>query len=148
MVDIRHRVGINAPIGEVYSALATREGLARWWTCDVDGECRPGGTLAFSFGYPEPWVAMQVTELVPAARVRWRCVKGPDEWVNTTITFELKEEGDGTVLLFTHADWREPVEFMSHCSTKWAYFLLGLKAGFEGGKASPWPDDAPVSSWG
>ena len=37
---------------------------------------------------------------------------------------------------------------MGHCSTKWAYFLLGLKAGLEGGKATPWPDDMPISSWG
>ena len=53
-----------------------------------------------------------------------------------------------TVLLFTHADWREPVEFMHHCSTKWAYFLLGLKAGFEGGSATPYPGDMAISRWG
>jgi hypothetical protein len=35
-------------------------------------------------------------------------------------------------LLFTHAEWREPDEFIHHCSTKWAYFLLGLKAWLEG----------------
>ena len=40
------------------------------------------------------------------------------------------KDGDGeTVVLFTHADWREPVEFMHHCSTKWATFLIGLRNG-------------------
>ena len=39
------------------------------------------------------------------------------------------------MLLFTNADWREPVEFMHHCSTKWGYHLLGLK----GGKGHPIP---------
>ena len=58
------------------------------------------------------------------------------------------EPGGETVLLFTHADWREPVEFMHHCSTKWAYFLLGLKAGLEGGPATPYPQDMAISSWG
>jgi hypothetical protein len=52
------------------------------------------------------------------------------------------------VVLFTHAGWREPVEFMHHCSTKWAYFLLGLKAGLEGGPATPYPEDMAISSWG
>jgi hypothetical protein len=52
------------------------------------------------------------------------------------------------VLLFTHASWREPVEFMHHCSTKWAYFLLGLKAWLEGGEATPFSDDMNISSWG
>ena len=52
------------------------------------------------------------------------------------------------MLRFAQAGWREPVEFMAHCSTKWAYFLLGLKDGFEGGKATPFPDDEHISSWG
>ena len=47
-----------------------------------------------------------------------------------------------------HADWREPAEFMHHCSTKWAYFLLGLKAGLEGGSATPYPGDMAISTWG
>ena len=32
--------------------------------------------------------------------------------------------------------------------TKWAYFLLGLNDDFEGGKATPFPDDEHISSWG
>ncbi len=50
---------------------------------------------------------------------------GPSEWVDTEFTFELQQGGaDGeTVLLFTNDGWREPVEFMHHCSTKWASFL-------------------------
>lgn len=52
------------------------------------------------------------------------------------------------MLLFTHGDWREPVEFMHHCSTKWAYHLLGLKGWLEGGEATPYPADKRISSWG
>jgi uncharacterized protein YndB with AHSA1/START domain len=148
MPDIRHRVGIKAPIGEVYDAIATRDGVARWWTRDVEGESRPGGSLAFGFGSPEPSAVMEVTELVPSTRASWQCINGPDDWVDTTVTFELNADGEETVVMFTHAGWQAPVDFMHHCSTKWAYFLIGLKDGFEGGKATPWPDDAPVSSWG
>ena len=148
MPDIRHRVGINAPISEVYDAVATRDGLAKWWTRDVTGQSQPGGSLEFRFGGPDAAAVMEVTELSPQSRVQWRCVEGPDEWKNTTISYELEENGDETVVLFSHADWREPVEFMGHCSTKWAYFLLGLKSGLEDGKATPWPDDKPIDSWG
>lgn len=148
MPDIRHRVGINAPIDTVYESLATRDGLAGWWTRDVDGEPSRGASLAFSFGGPEPAAVMEVTELDPPARVRWKCTDGPPEWRNTMLTFEVKEAGDETAVLFTHAGWREPAEFMHHCSTKWAYYLIGLKAGLEGGKSTPWPEDAPISSWG
>jgi uncharacterized protein YndB with AHSA1/START domain len=150
MADIRHRVGVGAPAERVYQALATREGLAQWWTRDVGGDEEKGGKLEFFFGGPEPAAVMEVTDLVPGRRVGWRCVEGPEEWVGTTLTFDLSpQDQDGqTAVLFRHGDWREPVVFMYHCSTKWAYFLLGLKAGLEGGAATPYPDDMKISNWG
>ncbi len=148
MASIRHRVGITAPPARVYEALTTKEGLSGWWTREVDGDPHLGGTLRFFFGSPEPGAVMEVVELAPTHHVGWRCVQGADEWVGTHLTFDLKPSGDETVVLFTHADWREPVEFMYHCSAKWAYFLLGLKAWLEGGEATPYPDDMKISSWG
>jgi uncharacterized protein YndB with AHSA1/START domain len=148
MADILHRVGIAAPPARVYEALTTTEGLSRWWTRDVDGDPNQGGTLRFFFGGTEPGAVMEVVDLAPAQRVEWRCVGGmADEWVGTHLIFDLKPAEGETVLLFTHADWREPVEFMHHCSTKWAYFLLGLKAWLEGGEATAWPNDMHISNW-
>lgn len=148
MADIRHRVGISAPREQVYAALATREGLSGWWTRDTAGGDAVGSKLEFFFGQPEPGAVMEVVELVPGQRVAWRCVQGPDEWVDTVLSFDLSESGGETVVMFTHADWREPAEFMHHCSTKWAYFLLGMKTGLEGGSATPYPEDMAISSWG
>ena len=48
---------------------------------------------------------------------------------------------------FTHAGWVEPVEFLAHCSTKWAVFLLSLKALVETGTGAPAPDDVAISDW-
>src|SRR5450631_1926253 len=139
MADIRHRVGIDAPRERVYEAVATVEGLSTWWTGTVDGDPSAGGRLRFFFSRPEPGAVMEVTEALPGERVAWRCVEGPQEWVGTEITFDMRD-GDGeTVLAFAHTGWREPVEFMSHCSTKWAYFLLGLKAWQDGGAPTAYP---------
>jgi Activator of Hsp90 ATPase homolog 1-like protein len=146
MADIRHRVGIAAPPEEVYEKLATTQGLASWWTQDVSGDATVGGRLGFGFG-PDRNLEMEVVEPNATDHVGWRCVKGPDEWLGTTFSFDLEPGADETVLLFTHAGWREPVEFMHHCSTKWAYFILGLKASLEGGKATPYPGDMHISSW-
>jgi uncharacterized protein YndB with AHSA1/START domain len=143
--DIRHRVGIAAPQRRVYEMLSTKEGLAGFWT-QVEGDSEVGGKLSFFFGGPDPAVVMEVVELSPDDRVQWRVVKGPPEWVGTTITFELKESGGETVLLFTHADWREPIEFMHHCSTKWSTFLIGLRSGLEGGSFTAFPNDTKISS--
>ena len=49
--------------------------------------------------------------------------------------------------MFKHQDWREPVEFMHHCSTKWAIFLMSLKALVETGKGAPNPVDVKIDNW-
>jgi len=149
MVDILHRVGIAAPASSVYESFTTIDGLSTWWTEDLTGDPRPGGRIEFRFGGPDRRVVMDVVSATPETQVVWRGVEGgPAEWVDTTLTFDIVASGDETVLRLAHAGWREPVEFMAHCTTKWAYFLLGLKAGFEGGKATPFPDDEHISSWG
>ena len=151
MADIRHRVGIAAPLTAIYEKLTTTEGLAGWWAGKVDGDPALGGRLRFFFGGENPSAVMEVVDLTPSGCVGWRCVEGPAEWVGTSVTFDLKQDGTAgeTVLLFTHAGWREPVEFMHHCSTKWAYFLLiSLKRWLEGGEATPYPKDLKASNWG
>jgi uncharacterized protein YndB with AHSA1/START domain len=146
MEAIRHRVGIQAPQAEVLSKLTTLDGLATWWTRDVTGDPGIGGELKFSFGSPERVVGAEVVE-VTDRHVVWRCTVGPDEWVGGRFTFDLEQTGDETVLKFTQS-WREPVDFMFHCSTKWGFFLLGLKASLEGGKGTPFPGELQISSWG
>ena len=120
MVDILHRIGISAPASQVYDAVATIGGLSSWWTESVTGDSAPGGRLTFTFGAPDRIVVVEVVAATPDARVVWRCVGGPSEWMDTTMTFDLEQSGDETVLRFAHAGWREPVEFMGHCSSKWA----------------------------
>ncbi len=142
MPDIRHRVVMSAPLDRVYSAIATKEGLSDWWTRDgVRGESTEGSTVEFYFGQPEPAAVMEVTRLDPDGQVSWSCVAGADEWVGTKLTFELTAEDGETVVLFTHADWRDPSDFMAHCSARWAYFLLSLKSLVETGTGTPSPED-------
>jgi uncharacterized protein YndB with AHSA1/START domain len=148
MDTIRHRVGINAAPRDVYEAIATREGGTRWWTRDVEGDDTLGGKLTYRFGSPDRVAVMELAELAPPSRVMWRCVDGPDEWIGTTITFDLRRDGDETVVLFTHAGWREPVEFMHHCTSAWGSFLVSLKHEVEAGAGAPFPDHEKISSWG
>jgi uncharacterized protein YndB with AHSA1/START domain len=150
MVDILHRVGIKAPLAEVYRALATREGVAGWWTTDTQGDSRVGGVLKFRFSSEGKEIGgfdMKVLALEAGKRVLWEVVEGPEEWIGTKIGFEIKQEGEYAVVLFRHEGWKEPVEFMSHCSTKWATFLLSLKSLVETGKGNPSPDDVKISNW-
>jgi uncharacterized protein YndB with AHSA1/START domain len=42
MIDIIHRVGIRAPVADVYRAIASIEGVAGWWT-EGDGRVNRRG---------------------------------------------------------------------------------------------------------
>ena len=151
MVDILHRVGITASPEAVYEALTTIEGLTGWWTSDVRGDGDAGGVVQFRFRFddsPDPvGFDMSVLEAKPAARVLWEVVDGPEEWIGTQVTWDLRMEGDFTIIMFAHQGWREPVEFMHHCSTKWATFLVSLKSFVETGTGAPAPDEERVGDW-
>jgi uncharacterized protein YndB with AHSA1/START domain len=142
MPDIRHRVAISAPLERVYEAVATKDGISEWWTRDgVRGTSSEGSRIQFYFGGPEPAAVMEVIRLTPYDQVKWSCADGAVEWVGTGLSFDLAHADDETVVLFAHADWREPTEFMAHCSARWAYFLLSLKSYLETGKGTPFPED-------
>lgn len=145
MVDILHRIGVSSSPDDVYAALTTADGLASWWTEDTDGDGNVGGVLRFRF---EPGgFDMKVLQAQPAELVLWEVVDGPEEWIGTRIRFELKQEEGFTIVLFRHEGWKEPVEFMYHCSTKWATFLMSLKNLVETGKGEPAPHDVKISNW-
>ena len=144
MVDILHRVGVKSPTPDkVYDALTSIDGLAAWWTDDTTGSTEPGGVIEFRF--PAGGFDMQVVEQRPDEHVAWKVVGGPDEWVGTTIDWQLRQDGDYTVVLFRHQGWKEPVEFMHHCSTKWATYLMSLKSLVESGAGAPSPHDVHVA---
>lgn len=145
MPDILHRVGIKSSMDDAYKALTTLDGLSGWWTNNTQGESRVGGVLRFRFG--AGGFDMKILELHPATSVLWQVVEGPEEWIGTKVAWELKQQDGYTVILFKHQGWREPVEFMHHCSTKWAVFLMSLKSLLETGKGSPDPNDIKIDNW-
>ena len=151
LVDIIHRIGMKAPLTKVYEALATIEGVAGWWTEETSGDSKPGGTVQVLFRSPEGTevgrMAFEMVEPKPNQSLRWRFLSGPPEWLGTEVTFELTRDGDQTLLVFGHRNWREPVEFMAHCSMKWATFLLSLKQLTESGEGRPSPRDVKIDNW-
>jgi uncharacterized protein YndB with AHSA1/START domain len=151
MVDIVHRVGIKAPVSQVYAALSTIDGLAGWWTRSTTGRSQVGEVIAFRFhtetGEEIGGFDMDVLDLVPDQKVRWRVEAGPAEWLGTEIEFLLSRQDDHTIVRFGHRKWREEVEFTAHCSTKWATFLLSLRDLVETGQGKPAPHDLRIGNW-
>jgi uncharacterized protein YndB with AHSA1/START domain len=147
MPDILHKMGTrSASPNDVYAALTSLKGLSGWWTTTTHGVGdKVGGVVQFRFN--AGGFDMKVLELVPGKRVLWQVVDGPEEWMGTKISFDIRQENDWTIVLFRHEGWKEPVEFMHHCSTKWAIFLLSLKSMLETGKGAPAPDEIKIDAW-
>ena len=74
MVDIIHRIGVRSSASSVYKALATIEGLAHWWTEEVEGDEQVGGKIKFRFrsetGDVKGEMVMEVQELDAGTNVR------------------------------------------------------------------------------
>ncbi len=151
MGTIFHRIGIKAPAQKVYEALATTKGISGWWTDQVSGESETGKTIVARFysseGKEIGCMNMKVMALEPAKKVHWNFTAGPQEWIGTDIIFDLHEEGDYTIVLFHHINWREEIEFKAHCSMKWATFMLSLRELVETGKGKPSPNDIKIDNW-
>jgi uncharacterized protein YndB with AHSA1/START domain len=148
MPNILHRLTIDAPPQRVHELIATSDGLEAWWTGrPVTGDEQVGGELSFYFSdHGDAAMTFEVVEREPE-RIVWRCVGGPESWLDTHVTYALSPRDDGgTTMLFSHAGWREESEFMHGCSTNWAGFLIGLKSGAEGGDFAAYPA-GEISRW-
>lgn len=147
MAEIHHRLVIRAPIERVYEALTTVEGLRRWWTTDVNGAPdEAGAVVQFRFGTMGP--DMRVEALTRPTRVEWLCVnhaRQAEEWIGTRFAFALSEANGAVVVRFQQSGWRGASDFLAHCSTKWATFLLSLRESVETGAGRPFPYDLQIA---
>ncbi len=148
MPNILHRLTIDAPPERVHQLAATKQGIEQWWTGrPVTGTEELGGQLSVYFRDPaRPAATFEVLELDPQ-RIVWRCVAGPEDWIDTRVTFALTSREDGgTTLLFGHDGWRRESDLMNGCSTNWAAYLMSLKSGAEGQGFNAYPG-GEISRW-
>ncbi|MGD2083469.1 MAG: SRPBCC domain-containing protein [Chromatiales bacterium] len=138
MAEIVHQIGIDGTDRAVYHALTTSEGLACWWTDDVQAEAREGSVATFGFSGHSVVFRMEVSELVPGRRVRWHCLGDFDEWTGTDLAFDIEEAVEGGVVLcFTHAGWATTEGAYRHCNTDWGRLMYSLKDHIEGRGQGP-----------
>ncbi|MDH3387285.1 MAG: SRPBCC domain-containing protein [Gammaproteobacteria bacterium] len=143
MAEIRHRVGIKGSAAGIYELLTTDAGLSRWWTTDTGGAGEVGSIIHFRFGDDGP--RFEVIELIADRLVRWRHHgELPNAWMGTEVLFELSQDEKQTIVNFSHYNWQKSDEFLAHCSTKWAIFMMSIKSCIESGRGQPYPDDIHI----
>lgn len=159
MPTIYQSLFVAATAEKVYDAIVSLEGLSAWWSPDVTQAAAPDSGFRVSFGptYRKEFI---VEELTPVS-IRWRCIAGADEWIGSSVRFDLESGGaesllrahpemadqirqqsefeHGTLLSLTHTDWREYTPMFAECSYTWSRFLRSLKLLCETGCGRPWP---------
>lgn len=143
MANINHQIGVKTDLNSVLSALTTIQGLSQWWTSETEGNAEEGGKIRFLFNGAGPEVNVRK---VSNRGVEWRCIAGPDEWMDTDIVFDLENRGDETAVYFQHRNWKSETPFLSHCSMKWAVFMLSLKNYLETGTGNAFPNDIAIEA--
>lgn len=139
MEKIEHINYIKAPVGHVYEALTTYEGLANVWTRELVVKPQVGFVNEFGFG-DNLGTKMKIAVLVKNKKIVWECIASDPEWVGTGISFELEERENITAVILKHYDWRSLTEFYRYCNYNWAMFLLSLKLYCEGEAGTPFQD--------
>ena len=142
MAGIYHQVGVNVDITSVYQAITSQEGLSNWWT-KTTGDTSVGSKLNFHFN--EQIIEMTILELITDKKIVWQCTEKKSEWKDTIITFNLEATDEQIFINFSHTNWAEQSNLCSHCSTKWAVFMLSLKTYLETGKGRAFPDDVHIN---
>jgi uncharacterized protein YndB with AHSA1/START domain len=125
MKTIHHVVDIAAPPGPVWAALTTQEGLAGWWSTEVDVD---GDRVSFTFaGDFNP--VMEVTRRVQGRELEWRCTAGHDKWMDNTFPFELVALDDArTRLRFSqHYAVELSDDDYGTYNFNWGYYLESLR---------------------
>ncbi|MGH2757189.1 MAG: SRPBCC family protein [Actinomycetota bacterium] len=138
MAEILLRVPVEAEADDVYSALATEEGVRGWWSAKTEGPAGVGSTLKVSFPDAPITFDFEVTEANEAKRIAWHCLAGPPEWIGTDISFEVQASPEGgNSVLFTHGGWKTTAESFPFIAYSWAQILPRLKKLAEKGERDP-----------
>ena len=137
MKKIIHFLRIHAAPETVFRALTKEEGLSGWWSTRVNVD-ESAGVIHFRFaGDFNP--DMKVTSADLNRLVEWTCVAGHDNWQNNTFSFELRETGGETNLMFVQVYAQElSDEVYGTYNFNWGYYLQSLKTFCETGKGSPY----------
>lgn len=104
MATIMQGLSIKCKPDQIYAALTTTEGLSEWWTQYAQAELTTSSYAEFRFD-DEGYCKMLVKMLEPNKLVKWTCVDGPQEWLETEVVFDLTEQAGSTWLKFDHTGW-------------------------------------------
>ena len=133
MVNIVHYFPINAPIEKAYEEVSQPKGLDAWWTLSSSGEPKTGGVYELNFGPGYEWRA-EVTRAEHPFAFELRMIDAHEDWLGTSVSFDLTAKDSMTFVLFQHLNWKEENEHYRTSCFCWAMYLRLMKRHIEFGE--------------
>ena len=136
--DIVLGIEIHGDPKAVFDTIATRSGLASFWTPDVQGEDAEGGELTFGFAGAPARLPIRVAHRDAPHTIAWDCPGVFPFWEGTTVTWSIEPSEHGAKVLFRHAAFsdEQPEYDFGSIATTWGQIVVRLKEVVESGGAS------------
>lgn len=133
MPDIFYILPVNAPVSDVFNAVATPQGLDAWWTKKSSGIPAAGNSYELFFSREYDWRAV-VTNVSANELFELRFTVADSDWTGTVLCFSVTPSAGGTQLEFSHTGWPENNEHFRISSFCWAMYLRLLNRWVEYGE--------------
>lgn len=135
MPTIKHSIAIAAPPEKVFPLLSSGEGFSQWWAADVTRDAASGLVKLGFFNRATVYELKSLRNNAPR-EVEWLCQSG-QEWSGTRLVFQLSPDKNGSLLRFSHADWKAETDYFVSCTTTWGGLMFRIKAAAEGKSPGP-----------
>lgn len=136
---------INATPQTIFKAITTKKGYQGWWAvvCDVNCKLNQQSSIRFEKEDLTEEMIFKTIEVRENEKLVWLCLANNvfPSWVNTTLTFEIKRNGNKSNFTFTQTsadkNWKKHPDYNGSLAG-WNFFFDSLKNYCETGEGEPW----------
>ncbi|WP_411029634.1 SRPBCC family protein [Spongiimicrobium sp. 3-5] len=144
MQKTTHFIGAKTTREKMFQAIATPEGLQKWWASSASGSVAIGEMLQLDFKELTT-LFFRCDALVTNEHLVLTCFDSFKTWNDTQLVFDIEEKEGQVFLTHTHQNIaEEDQESLTYFTSKWTVYLLSLKQYLETGEGTPYPTETKL----
>ena len=137
--NIYHNLLIKVPSNKIFEAVSKPKHLDNWWTLKSSGTPEFHSEYNLNFTDDYNWFC-KVSQVKTNASFHLKMIQSDEDWNPTTFGFDFEPQDAGTLVKFSHVNWRTDNHHFKHSSFCWAMLLNGLKNYLERGTIVPFEE--------